>query len=164
MKGWKIKSVEGMPAGETFCELVDLNLSIFPPSSKADPEKSREDRARGLREHLEGRRHILTLLAYEGGQLVAFKLGFMERKYYFESWQGGVVAQMRRRGISSELMERQHAWCAAKGFRIITTITESENVPMTILNLRHGFRIVGTFFDRGQNLKLTLQKRLDVAS
>ena len=57
-------------------------------------------------------------------------------------------------------MEQQHAWCRAHGFRIVSTTTEGSNQPMLIANLRAGFEVCGTFWDRRKILKVILQKPL----
>jgi len=113
-----------------------------------------------LQQALKGKQKILACLAFAGDEPIGFKVGYQERLHYFESWQGGVVEQQRSRGVASELMRIQHAWCAAQGFRILTTITDNKNVAMLTLNMRHGFVIVGTFIDRKKHVKLILQKHL----
>ena len=113
-----------------------------------------------LQQALKGKQKILACLAFVGDEPIGFKLGYQERLHYFESWQGGVAEEQRNRGVASELMRIQHAWCAAQGFRILTTTTDNKNVPMLTLNMRHGFVIVGTFIDRKEHVKLILQKHL----
>ena len=141
----------GMPSDETIGWIASISQEVFGPGMDAAELLSR----------LEGKQHIHACLAFENEEPVGYKLGYMARPHYFESWRGGVVPAARRRGIANELQRIQHAWCKDQGFRIITTTTEGHNAPMLMLNLQHGYKIVGTFFDRGQNLKVILQKQID---
>jgi predicted GNAT superfamily acetyltransferase len=151
MASIEYRSHEGVPSDEAFDWIASISQEIFGPGMDAAE----------LRRGLEGKQHILACLAFEDDEPVGYKLGYMERANYFESWRGGVVPAARRRGIANELQRIQHAWCKDQGFRIITTTTEGHNAPMLILNLQHDYKIVGTFFDRGQNLKVILQKQID---
>ncbi len=109
---------------------------------------------------LQGRSKIVTCLAFYQGNPVGFKLGFAERAYYFESWRGGVLEAYRGNGIAQELAKLQHSVCKRLGFRIVTTITHNQNIPMIVVNLRNGFEIVGTYLDRRENVKVLFQKWL----
>ena len=142
------RSYEGTPSDEVIRWLVLLSDEIYETNGGAAE----------LQDALAGRKSIYTCVAFEGDVPVAFKLGYMERPHYFESWRGGVIPAARRRGIADELQRRQHAWCREQGFRILTTITDNHNAPMLILNLRHGYVIAGTFHDREKCLKVILQK------
>lgn len=113
-----------------------------------------------LRHHLEGRRRILTCLAEVDGVLAGYKIGYEDRIGYFESWIGAVAPEYRRRGIARALMERQHRWCEAQGFRIVSTTTMGNNRAMLIANLQAGFEVCGTFLDRGKILKVVMQRGL----
>ena len=145
------QSHEGMPNDETIGWIATISQEVF--GSGMD--------AAELLSGLEGKQHILACLAFEGDAPVGYKLGYKVRNKYFFSWRGGVVPAARRRGIASELQRIQHAWCTDQGFRFINTLTEGHNAPMLMLNLQHGYHIVGTVFDRGQHLKVVLQKRID---
>ena len=116
-----------------------------------------------FRQQLVGRQKILSCLATADGELVGYKIGFEERPSYFESWIGAVAPEARRQGIAAALMERQHRWCREQGFKIVSTITEGNNQPMLIANLRAGFEVCGTFLDRRKILKVILQLHLTPA-
>lgn len=81
--------------------------------------------------------------AASAGRFIGFKIGYAmsQRKYY--SWLGGVDPEFRRRGIASELMERQHDWLAQRGYSIVETAANQGNVAMAQANLRHGFSVCG---------------------
>ena len=151
MSGIEYRVYEGMPDDAVLGWIVTMSVELF--SFGGDVTE--------LKSSLLGKEQIHTVVALDTGQPVGFKIGYKQRPHYFESWMGGVMPDARRRGIADELQHRQHAWCVEQGFRIVTTITSGDNAPMLILNLRHGYTVVGTFLDRGKHLKVILQKRLE---
>ena len=80
---------------------------------------------------------VSALLAIAAGSIVGYKVGYAksQRKYY--SWLGGVDPEFRRRGIASELMQRQHEWIAARGYTVVETAADQNNTAMAQVNLRH---------------------------
>jgi len=86
---------------------------------------------------------VSALLAIAAGSIVGYKVGYAksQRKYY--SWLGGVDPEFRRRGIASELMQRQHEWIAARGYTVVETAADQNNTAMAQVNLRHGFSVCG---------------------
>lgn len=143
---------EDIPEPDILNQLTKINQTIF---SFGETEKH-------LLELLSSRKKVFLCLAFDGRDVVGFKLGFRERGLYFESWRGGVLPSHRKQGIAQELMRIQHEWCRKKGFQIISTITDNDNTGMLIANLRAGFSIVGTFLDRQKIMKVVLQKQLHI--
>ena len=86
---------------------------------------------------------VSAFLAIAAGRIVGYKVGYAksQRKYY--SWLGGIDPAFRRRGIASELMQRQHEWVAARGYAAVETAANQDNVAMAQVNLRHGFSVCG---------------------
>jgi predicted GNAT superfamily acetyltransferase len=111
-------------------------------------------------EELGKRSRFLILLAVVDGRVVGYKVGYEERTNRFYSWLGGVHPEYRNRGIASELMRRQHAWCEQQGYSVIRTHTKNKWRNMLILNIRHGFDIIGTYTDGKGEPKIILEKRL----
>ncbi len=114
----------------------------------------------GLTKFFQEHPRSLVCMAFQDGQPVGFKLGYEDGPSSFDSWRGGVLPSARRRGIAVELMRLQHRWCEDNGLRVIKTTTSSDNAPMLILNLRHGFQIVGSFVNRNKRLKILQEKWL----
>lgn len=114
-----------------------------------------------LEERLKHQKRILCCYAYEGNNIVAYKIGYQPRPKYFESWIGAVAENHRRQGLATKLMNIQHEWCENQGFKIITTVTSANNRAMLIVNLQAGFNISGTLLDRMENYQVHLQKHLD---
>lgn len=71
-----------------------------------------------------------------------------------------MYSEYRGRGIASELMRRQHEWCHNESYKVIRTQTKNKWRDMLILNLRHGFDVVGTYTDEKGEPKIILKKRL----
>ncbi|MFG0250366.1 MAG: GNAT family N-acetyltransferase [Phycisphaeraceae bacterium JB051] len=114
----------------------------------------------GLVSHLNHQHNILSCFAYDGDQLVGYKIGYQIRQYYFESWIGGVIPSHRRQGIASRLIKLQHQWCFEHGFHYVSTMTEGNNQAMIITNLKAGFGIIGTMHTRNQILIVIMEKHL----
>jgi ribosomal protein S18 acetylase RimI-like enzyme len=113
----------------------------------------------GFAGRVEEKRNPCVVLAREDGDPVGFKLGYERGREEFYSWLGGVLPRHRRRGVAAEMMKLQHEWCRKNGYRFVVTDTLNDNAAMLILNLRSGFRIVGTRLDE-RGLKVVLSCRL----
>ena len=101
--------IEGMPdaavldaLGEFAKVLVD-ELHGEGASLRADPDAFAES----FRIGLVGRKWIYSCLAYDGEQMVGYKVGRSSDPREFESWRGGVMPAHRRKGIARELARRQ---------------------------------------------------------
>ena len=100
-----------------------------------------------------------TLLALDNERVVGCKLGYEYEPNVFYSWLGGVDPAYRGRGIAGELMRRQHDAGRAAGYVAVRTHTYNQWRDMLILNLRHGFDIVGTQPGK-RGLTIKLEKHL----
>lgn len=104
---------------------------------------------------------LFHVLAYENQKLVGFKLGFARDNTRFYSWSGAVLPDYQKLGLAGTMMQRQHLWCAQNKFNIVETRTRNEFSGMIRLNLKNGFKIVGTTIDSaGDRIKLILEKEL----
>lgn len=114
----------------------------------------------GIMAELVSRPHFLIVVAVHDGRVVGYKIGYQDRQTRFYSWLGGVYPEFRGQGIASELMRIQHEWCQSRGYGVIRTQTGNRWRHMLILNLRHGFDVVGTYTDERGEPKIILEKRL----
>ena len=101
---------------------------------------------------------ILCVLAYEGEKLIGFKLGYARDSEQFYSWLGGVLPEYHKLGVASELMRQQHDWCAKNQFKKISTKSSNQFSSMIRLNLKYGFKIVGTTTDDDGKVKIIFVK------
>jgi predicted GNAT superfamily acetyltransferase len=104
--------------------------------------------------------NLLVLVAFKQDKVIGFKIGYENDSKEFYSWIGGVDPAYRKKGIGSTLMNMQHEWLKKRGYKIVTTQTKNKWRTMLILNLRHGFDIIGTYTDEKGEPKIILQKRL----
>ncbi|QNQ08413.1 GNAT family N-acetyltransferase [Sphingomonas alpina] len=123
-------------ADEAIALLLPLCLTLFPGF---DPDY--------LALRLPGIAEPELWLAYREGELAGFKLGYRRGPHLFYSWLGGVHPSARRLGIADALMVRQHEAAAASGYTHVETRTRAVNNAMIIVNLRHGFQVVGFEID-----------------
>ena len=150
MAEFEYHCLEEQPNSDVMALIVGLNQEIFGFNETSEQ----------LAHLFDTVQQLFICLAYSEGSLVGFKIGFQQSKGVFESWRGGVQERCRGQGIATELMQHQHSWCKERGFKVVKTITNSDNAPMLIANLRNGFQIVGTFVNQRNKLKVLLEKSL----
>lgn len=102
--------------------------------------------------------HLAT--AFIDDQAVGFKLGYEQNHQMFYSWLGGIIPEYRGIGVASDLMNCQHEWCRKAGYTKIQTKTQTRNRDMLVLNLRHGFEVIGTHDADAEGLKVIMEKSL----
>lgn len=132
-------------------DLLTLLLAVF--GTKSRPEWLAE------LTYQQERTPVRTWLAFDGERLIGCKLGYERGPDQFYSWLGGVDAAYRGRGIAGELMQQQHDWCRRVGYRSVRTQTYNQWRSMLILNLRHGFAVIGTVQGK-HGLTIMLEKLL----
>ncbi|WP_017436063.1 GNAT family N-acetyltransferase [Saccharococcus caldoxylosilyticus] len=139
---------EGMPPEDVIEQIMNLYETIFQTSSE------------NIRNKMQKVDRLLVLVALDNGKVVGFKLGYEQGANEFYSWIGGVDSAYRRQGIGSTLMTMQHDWLKEHGYSVVTTTTKNKWRNMLILNLRHGFDIIGTYTDEKGEPKIILKKQL----
>ncbi len=109
-----------------------------------------------------GKKKVLCLIAYDGADPVAMKLGYELSDSKFYSWLVAVKPAFRELGLASELMRQQYAWCREQGFNSIETRAVNSFAKMIRLNLANGFKITGTLADSEalEELKVIFEKTL----
>ncbi|NHM32092.1 GNAT family N-acetyltransferase [Neobacillus terrae] len=140
------KIVSGMPEQKILENILQLHHSIFKVKEKSG---------------IESKPNLLFALAIKNGKVAGYKIGYELYKRKFYSWLGGVDPDCRNQGIGSKLMEVQHQYLREHGYRIVQTITKNKWRNMLILNLKHGYDIIGTYTDYLGELKIILEKRLE---
>ncbi|MCB9672256.1 MAG: GNAT family N-acetyltransferase [Alphaproteobacteria bacterium] len=117
------------------------------------------DRGSEKVDFLEQRPGSTVWLAWDDDELVGLKWGATARPREHHSHHGMVAPSHRRQGIASALMREQHAWAEAAGHRAVTTNTFHAFRPMLLLDLQHGFAVVGVIAHDG-DCKLLLERPL----
>lgn len=146
----KIIELEGPPNEKAKGTLAELYQTIFGSTVSAE-----------MRERLEFNHDLLLLFAVDAtGAAIGFKIGYREDPETYYSWLGGVLPQYRGQGIAAQLMERQHVWCAARGYKYIRTKTMNQWRSMLLLNIKMGFDVIGTQTGRNGVVKILLEKAL----
>lgn len=113
-----------------------------------------------LEHTLRNRVDVIGVYAYEKDQLIGCKIGFSPRPGYFESWIGCVHLDYRSQGVAKRLALALQERIKDKGYRFLETVTSNDNLPMQLVNLKTGMKVVGTYLDRGNELKLKFQMDL----
>jgi predicted GNAT superfamily acetyltransferase len=117
------------------------------------------EEARAELTYQQARMPLVAHLAFDSDTLVGFKIGYERKPGHFYSWLGGVLPTYRKAGIASVLMQQQHDWCRENGYHTVRTQTYNQWRNMLILNLRHGFEVVGTMQGK-HGLMIILEKSL----
>ena len=114
-----------------------------------------------IRKRLEGKQSLIILIAFTAHDRipVGFKIGYNDTETVYHSWLGGVLPAYRGQGIATALMEWQHKRIARLGYTIVETRTRNRYKSMLILNIKHGFAIVGTIISNN-DVKIILRKQL----
>jgi predicted GNAT superfamily acetyltransferase len=142
------RTYNGMPPNDVMKQIVNVYETIFQTSSEA------------IREKMEKVENLLVCVALSNDKVVGFKIGYEQGKEEFYSWIGGVDSVYRQKGIGSTLMKMQHDWLKERGYQVVTTKTKNKWRNMLILNLRHGFDVIGTYTDEKGETKILLKKQL----
>lgn len=151
--------------------MVEFKISVFENFKIIDPdlysnflklhtEIFNHEYTHEVEEEFLHKRNPLLILAHSNSEVLGFKLGHEDGTKTFYSWSGGVSSSARKSGIATKLMEAQHKWCKEKGYRRIQTKTKNKWREMIILNLKHGFDIIGAYTDERGEPKLILEKKL----
>lgn len=141
---------EGLPSDAELDAFLHLYGEVFG-----------HDGNEGLRDQITRQRGLMFITAHDPqGRPVAFKVGYEDRSWRFYSWLGGVLPEHRGQGVASALMRLQHAWCLEHGYREVRTTTMNRWRDMLILNLKHGFDVIGLIAAHPDEPKILLQKTL----
>ena len=126
--------------------IVNLYNQIFRPSRDLESFKRR----------FRGRYNVLQLLARVDDRPVGFFLGFELKPAVFFAWFYGVLPDVRRQGIASQLMDAVHSWAKQNEYESLRFECHNQHRPMLHLAIALGYDIVGIRWDadRGENLVL----------
>ena len=126
--------------------IVKLYNQIFRPSRDVE----------SFHRRFRGRYNILQLIARLDDRPVGFFLGFELKPTVYFAWFYGVVPEVRRQGIASQLMDAVHSWARQNDYESIRFECHNQHRPMLHLAIALEYDIVGIRWDpdRGENLVL----------
>lgn len=115
----------------------------------------------GFDKKLAGRRKLAAHVALDGaGAIAGCKIGLERNRGVWESWLGGVREDLRGQGLASRLMQAQHDWAKAAGFKAVATHTRQANRAMAITNLKGGFVVCAVIAEPNEPVKIHFSKAL----
>ncbi|MBC8155804.1 MAG: GNAT family N-acetyltransferase [Bacteroidetes bacterium] len=141
----------GFPPEPLLGSLLDLHLSVF-------AGQTRDEVGTEMAYHVESGPFLMNL-ALIGDRVIGYKAGYERKPDHFYSWLGCVDPAFRGRGVADMLMRRQHDWCSQQNYHTVRTQTYNRWRGMLILNLKHGFDIIGTQ-QGAHGLIIVLEKQL----
>jgi GNAT superfamily N-acetyltransferase len=124
--------------------IVQLYNQIFRPPRDVDSFQRR----------FLGRYNTLQLVARLGERPVGFFLGFELKPTVYFGWFYGVLPEIRRQGVASQVMDAVHSWARQNGYESIRFECHNQHRPMLHLAIAQEYDIVGMRWDadRGENL------------
>ncbi|MFQ5429638.1 MAG: GNAT family N-acetyltransferase [Phycisphaerae bacterium] len=107
-----------------------------------------------LKRRLRGRYNALLLVANLDDRPVGFATAFELKPTVFFSWLTGVLPDVRRRGIASQLHEAQCAWATEHEYHYLRMECHNAHRPILHMAIAMDFNIVGVRWDpdRADNL------------
>lgn len=124
--------------------VVQLYNQIFRPARDLD----------SFHRRYRGRYNVLQMVARVDDRPVAFFLGFELKPTVFYAWFYGVLADYRRQGIATQLMDAVHSWARSNDYELIRYECHNQHRPMLHLAISLKYDIVGIRWDsdRADNL------------
>lgn len=114
-----------------------------------------------IRRRLEGRRAILAQVARIEHDAVGFYMGFELKPDTHFVWLVGVVPDMRRAGIATQLMHAAHDWAHMEGYRFVRFECDNRIRPFLHFGIANDYDIVGMRWDTDRMTNLIIfQKQI----
>lgn len=114
-----------------------------------------------LRRRLESRRGVLAQVARIEHDAVGFYLGFELKPDTHFVWLVGVVTEMRRSGIASQLMHAAQDWSHTEGYRFIRFECDNRIRPFLHFGIANDYDIGGLRWDPDRLTNLVIfQKQI----
>lgn len=107
-----------------------------------------------FRRRLAGRQNVLLLVAQIERRPVGFSLGIELKPNVFFAWLIGVLADYRRAGVATQLVEAESAWATERGYQYLRMECHNAHRPVLMMAIQLGFNVVGLRWDadRSDNL------------
>jgi len=109
---------------------------------------------------LTGRHNSLLLIANMGGRPVGFATGVELKPTVFFSWLIGVLPEVRRMGVASQLMDAQCAWATEHHYKSVRMECHNAHRPILHMAIALAFDIVGIRWDPDRQDNLIICEKL----
>lgn len=100
-----------------------------------------------MRRRLRGRHNVLVQVARIGDQAVGFYIGMELRPDVHFAWSCGVVPEMRRAGIATQMMHAAEDWARTEGYRLLRFECDNNVRPFMHFGIANDYDIVGIRWD-----------------
>ena len=130
--------------------VTDLYNQIFKPARDQEFFKRR----------FLGRHNDLILIASVEERPVGFFMGFELKPNTFFAWLFGTLADYRRQGVASQLLEAVHAWAHEQGYELIRFECHNQHRAMLHLAIDHSYDIVGMRWDSDRAANLVIFEKV----
>ena len=117
--------------------ITHLHNSIFRP----------ERDEQWLRRRMGVPERTLVQVARIDDDAVGFYLGYESRPCTHRAWLVGVVPELRRTGVASQLMESAEDWARTEGYKHVRFECANTVRPFMHLGISRGYDIVGLRYD-----------------
>lgn len=107
----------------------------------------------------EGRAKILAMGARVEADAVGFYVGFELKPSVHFAWLCGVVPEMRRMGIATQLMHAAMDWSRTEGYRFLRFECHNQHRPFLHFGIANDFDIVGMRWDPDLTTNLVIFER-----
>ncbi len=145
----KLIIIEGIPEDTVLKVLLDLYMVVFDDAI-----------SNFFIKRIETKEDIISIIAYNEGEVVGFKIGYKYNKTTFYSWVGGVLPNYRRRGIGKKLAEKQEKIVKEKGYIKLRTKSMNHFKPMILMNVKNGFDIIQVYTNEKGKQKIVFEKEI----
>ncbi len=112
--------------------------------------------AEWIRKRLRGRHNVLIQVARVGNDAVGFYAGMELKPSVHFSWLVGVVPQLRRGGIATQLMHAAEDWARTEGYRTLRFECDNRIRPFLHFGIADGYDIVGIRWDQDRMSNLII--------
>lgn len=125
---------------------ADVGLIAHLYNTVFRPQLSEAD----LRQRLRGRHNVLVQVARVRDDAVGFYIGMELRPDVHFTWACGVVSEMRRAGIATQLMHSAEDWARSEGYKTLRFECSNAVRPFLHFGIANDYDIVGIRWDPQQ--------------
>lgn len=122
---------------------ADLGLITHLYNTIFRPERTEEE----IRRRLRGRYNVLVQVARIGGDAVGFYVGMELKPGVHFAWICGVVPELRRSGIATQLMHAAEDWAGTEGYSTLRFECDNRIRPFLHFGIKNDYDIVGIRWD-----------------